>query len=71
MPCDPDTALNVPFCFCTVCNHDPKYGYCWFCRCQNHVEVQPELDEEGKKLLQALRRAKELLTKLKAQKEEK
>lgn len=27
---------GVPFCFCNTCKHDPKFGKCDKCWCQNH-----------------------------------
>jgi hypothetical protein len=49
---------GVTICFCTVCCHDPNYGHCYSCRCENHVP-EPIMPEVGK-LKQALDHWREL-----------
>ena len=47
---------GATICFCTVCSHDRRYGYCWSCRCHNHAKEAPALDTEGTKVKAALDR---------------
>jgi hypothetical protein len=52
----------VRMCFCTLCSHQPKYGYCWFCHCHNHVAEVPEYSSvEFSKLQAALTHSMNLL----------
>ncbi len=49
---------GVRFCFCTLCNHQPSFGYCYVCSCHNHV-LSPDLSAE--KMLAAIAHLKGML----------
>lgn len=50
---------NVRICFCTLCNHEPKYGHCYSCNCGNHVAASDT--EDSAKLKATVAHLKTLL----------
>ena len=41
-----EKVLDVPFCFCMVCRHQPSFGPCTVCRCGNKGNL-PKVEEKA------------------------
>lgn len=61
--------LKTPICFCTLCSHQPAYGYCWSCRCHNHLPEPLDMASEIDKLKSALAHWQEIAIEMKRQRD--
>ena len=41
-------------CFCTLCSHQPDYGYCYACNCKNGCALPPLSEHEAVKMQAAI-----------------